>query len=176
MSKYIFVGISHFYMFQFFLDSSLRTLVRRHSYSIYLVKYTEIQVNTIIQNKSFISKSNFVIVFAILVYSTLKRVYQFISVYLFESKGDGRGVRTKFLGHSAGWSPLRVKWNWLSTRYNIGWSYFRNLIISLITMLQKILVFILGKINIGVLHITYFELMSLALSVQSYFILLISVF
>ena len=169
MNKYIFVEISHFYMFQFFLDSFLRTLVRRHSYSVY-------QVYTIIQNKSFISKSNFVIVFAILVYSTLKRVYQFISVYLFESKGDDRGVRTKFLGPSAGWSPLRVKWNWLSTRHNIGWSYFRNLIISLITMVQKILVFIIGKINIEVLHITYFGLMSLAVSVQSYFILLISVF
>ena len=50
---------------------------------------------------------------------------------------------TRFLWSSAGRSYIRVKWTWLSTQYKIGWSYLRNLIILLSTMVLKISILML---------------------------------
>ena len=53
------------------------------------------------------------------------------------------------MGPSARWLLLHVKWNWLSIQYKVGWSYLRNLIISLSIMVLKILILMFDKINMS---------------------------
>ena len=62
--------------------------------------------------------------------------------------------------------------------YKVGSPYLKNLIISLSTMVLKILILMFDEINMIelILRVTSFELMSLAFSVQFYFTLFISVF
>ena len=62
--------------------------------------------------------------------------------------------------------------------YKVGSPYLKNLIISLSTMVLKILILMFDEINMIelILRVTSFELMSLAFSVQFYFTLSISVF
>ena len=55
---------------------------------------------------------------------------------------------TKFSSLLAGWLPFCVKPNWLSTWYKVDWSYLRNRIVSLGTMVLKITVLVLDTINI----------------------------
>ena len=57
-------------------------------------------------------------------------------------------VCTKFLSLRAGWLPLCVKSNWLSTWYKVDWWYLRNRIVSLATMVLKITVLVFDTINI----------------------------
>ena len=97
------------------------------------MKYVQIQVYAIMQNENFISMSNLFIVFAILVYFKLERVYQLI---LFCERVGIFGAT--FLGPNAGWSSFRVNWYYPSTRYKVGWSCLRNLVISLSTMVLSV--------------------------------------
>ena len=62
--------------------------------------------------------------------------------------------------------------------HKVGSPYLKNLIISLSTMVLKILILMFDEINMIelILRVTSFELMSLAFSVQFYFTLFISVF
>ena len=57
-------------------------------------------------------------------------------------------VCTKFFSLRAGWLPLCVKSNRLSTWYKVDWSYLRNRIVSLATMVLKITVLVFHTINI----------------------------
>ena len=57
-------------------------------------------------------------------------------------------VCIKCLSLHAGWLPFCVKSNWFSIWYKVDWSYLRNRIVSLGTMVLKITVLVLDTINI----------------------------
>ena len=57
-------------------------------------------------------------------------------------------VCTKCLSLHAGWLPFCVKSNWFSIWYKVDWSYLRNRIVSLGTMVLKMTVLVLDTINI----------------------------
>ena len=78
---------------------------------------------------------------------------------------EGRWVGTKVLGHTVEWLSLCVRWNRLRTWHKVGSPYLRNLIISLSTMVLKILILMFDEISMIelILRVTSFEWIGLDL-------------